>query len=170
MKKTIIYSLLLLTLSPCVAAPLDVGAFDMISISAEEATEDEQPGILHFRGHFLMQSQDWQLTSTQATVYGSPNEPDRVYLEGSPARFLVHRENSTGREPIEAAALIVEYLRVPNTLTLSGDATLMLGKEVIRSTYIEYDIDTNRYQARGTDGVLIKVPPAAPKDSPLIGH
>jgi len=131
----------------------------MISISADEASEDEQSGILHFNGHFRMQSNDWHLTSSQATVYGSPNKPDKVYLEGSPARFVVNRTGSTDLDQIEATALVVEYSRAANLLTLSGGATLTLGDEVIRSKHIEYDISTNRYQAGGTEGVVIEVPP-----------
>ncbi len=131
----------------------------MISISADEASEDEQPGILHFNGHFLMQSTDWQLTSEEATVYGSPDKPDRVYLEGSPARFLINLNDQENRGQIKATAPVVEYLRNGNLLMLSGGATLMLGDEVIRSTHIEYDINTNRYRASGSDGVLIEVPP-----------
>jgi len=131
----------------------------MISISADEASEDEQPGILHFNGHFLMQSTDWQLTSEEATVYGSPDKPDRVYLEGSPARFLINRNDSKNLGLITATALVVEYLRSDNLLVLSGGATLMLDDEVIRSTHIEYDINTNRYRAGGFDRVLIEVPP-----------
>lgn len=131
----------------------------MISISADEAIEDEQPGILHFRGHFQMRSHDWQLNSAEATVYGQPDKPDRVWLEGSPARFLVNRTDRTGQGQIKAAAKVVEYLRDANLLVLSGGATLMLGNEVIRSKHIEYDISTNRYQAGGADGVMIEVPP-----------
>ncbi|MDX2416198.1 MAG: LptA/OstA family protein [Xanthomonadales bacterium] len=131
----------------------------MISINADEASEDEQPGILHFNGHFLMKSSDWQLTAEEATVYGRPDRPDRVYLEGSPARFLVNRKDHTGQDQIKAAALVVEYLRDANLLVMSGGATLMLGDEVIRSAHIEYDISTNRYQAGGDDGVMIEVPP-----------
>ncbi len=145
---------------PCNASPLGEGAFDTISISADEAFEDERPGILHFKGHFRMQSTDWQLISTQATVYGSPNRPDRVYLEGSPARFLVSRTDSTGHGPVEATASVVEYLRSANILKLSGSAMLILDDEVIRSTNIEYNIDTNRYQAGGIEGVEIEVPTA----------
>ena len=104
---------------PCSAASLGEGAFDMISISADEASEDEQPGILHFNGHFQMRSTDWQLTSDQATVYGSPDEPDRVYLEGSPAHFLVNRNDQTDQDQIKAAAQVVEYLRDANLLKLS---------------------------------------------------
>ncbi len=88
MKKTVLLSLLMLVTTPCYSAPLDKGAFDTISIRADEAIEDEQPGILHLKGHFLMQSSEWHLSSEMATVYGSPNNPDKIYLEGSPARFL----------------------------------------------------------------------------------
>jgi lipopolysaccharide transport protein LptA len=143
----------------CSAAPLSKGSFDMISISADEASEDEQPGILHFNGHFLMQSTDWQLTSEEATVYGSPDKPDRVYLEGSPASFLINRNDRKNQGQIKATAQVVEYLGNDNLLKLSGGATLVLDDEVIRSNQIEYDINTNRYRASGTDGVQIEVPP-----------
>ena len=159
MKKTVTWCLLMSMCCLCSAAPLSKGAFDMISISADEASENEQPGILHFNGHFLMQSTDWQLTSEEATVYGSPDKPDRVYLEGAPARFLINRNDEENRGQIKATALVVEYLRDGSLLMLSGGATLMLGDEVIRSAHIEYDINTNRYRASGTDGVLIEVPP-----------
>ena len=159
MKKTVIWCLLLLICCPCSASSLDKGAIDMISINADEASEDEQPGILHFNGHFVMRSNDWHLTSDQATIYGRPDKPDRVLLEGSPAKFLVNRTDHTDQGQVEGTALVVEYLREVNLLLLSGGATLVLGDEVIRSEQIAYDISTKRYQAGGTDGVLIKVPP-----------
>jgi hypothetical protein len=34
----------------------------------------------------------------------------------------------------------------------------MVGDEVIQSTFINYDIDTDRYQAGGENGVLIDIP------------
>ncbi|MDH4019940.1 MAG: hypothetical protein OEU84_10110 [Xanthomonadales bacterium] len=159
MKKAIACSLLMLACAPCISAPLGAGAFDMISISADEAREDEQPGILHFSGQFQMRSDDWQLNSAQATVYGSPDKPDRVYLEGSPAHFNVKQTDQTDQGPINGTAEVVEYLRAANLLVLSGEAVLKLGDEIIRSARIEYDISTNRYQAGGDDGVHIQVPP-----------
>lgn len=141
------------------AAPLGEGAFDLISISADEASEDEQPGILHFQGHFSMRSDDWNLTSDRAIVYGSPDRPDRVVLEGSPARFVVKRTDGAQPDQIVADALKVEYSRADDTLLLSSGATLRLGDEVIRSRYIEYNIGTNRYTASGADGVKIEVLP-----------
>jgi lipopolysaccharide transport protein LptA len=172
MKRLVLYCLLAAVSTPCNAVLLGVDEFDMISISADEAEEDERPGILHLKGHFLMQSSDWRLTSTQATVYGSPDRPDRVRLEGSPARFHVRQEDSPEQELVEAAAMVVEYVRATSTLRLSGNATLVLDREVIQSAVIEYDIETRRYRAGGEDGVLITVPPdgSAPASSPLVRH
>lgn len=157
MKRALPLILTALLFSPCSAAPVNESDFEMIHISADEAFEDERPGILHFNGHFVMQSNDWQLTSSQATVYGSPNRPDQVDLEGSPARFLIDPVGDTGKGPVEATALVVEYLRESNKLKLTGNATLVLDNEIVRSTSIEYDIGTNRYQAGGVDGVQIEV-------------
>ncbi len=159
MKKTVLWCVLILFCCPCGASPVDEGAFEMISIAADEAREDEQPGILHFDGNFVMRSSDWHLTSEQATVYGSPDKPDSVLLEGSPARFLVNRTDRTDEDQVEGTAMVVEYLRDVNLILLSGDARLVLGEETIRSAQIAYDISTNRYQAGGSGGVLIELPP-----------
>lgn len=159
MKKTIICGLLTLTGFPCLAAPLGDRTFEAISIRADSAREDERPGILHFEGDFQMRSSDWQLESAKAVVHGSPNRPDRIHLEGAPAHFHISPSEESGGNPIEAVAPVVEYRRDTGSLLLSGGATLRLGEEIIRSTYIEYDIEANRYRAGGEDGVFMEVPP-----------
>jgi lipopolysaccharide transport protein LptA len=131
---------------------------ETISISADEAREDTEPGILHFTGHFIMQSEDWQLESARATVHGQPDRPDKVYLQGSPARFLISRQQGNDQSRVEATAPEVEYQRSGNLLKLSGGAMLKLDGEVIRSKVIEYNISTDRYRAEGVDGVMIEVP------------
>lgn len=144
---------------PCQASPLGEGAFDTINISADEASEDEQTGALHFKGHFLMQSDDWWLESSQATVYGRPDRPDKINLEGSPASFFIKRVASDPLSMIKATAPVIEYIRDANILKLSGGAILQLDDEVISSSSIEFNLDTERYRTSGAGGVTIKVPP-----------
>jgi len=151
--------LLVLLALPCIASPSGDRVIETVSISADEASEDVRPDILHFKGHFIMQSRDWQLEAVRATVYGQPDQPDKVHLEGAPARFLINRAQSTGLKTVEATAPVVEYQRSSNTLKLSGGAILKLDNEVIRSKVIEYNISTDRYRAEGSDGVKIDVPP-----------
>lgn len=159
MKHALFYSVLLLLCSNCMAEPEWEGAFDTISISADEAREDEKPGILHLEGDFIMQSEKWRLTSLRATVYGNPTRPDRILLEGHPARFTFLSSGPDDEESIEATALEVEYQREDNSLVLSGDARLKLGDETVQSRRISYDIATGRFLAGGDEGVIIKVPP-----------
>ena len=149
----------LLLCAPVQASSPDDSSYETITIFADEASEDILPGILHFKGHFIMQTHDWILESGQATVFGNPDRPDKVYLKGSPARFLILRDADEGQGMVEATAPEMEYQRSTSNLRLSGGAMLKLDDEVIQSTVIEYNIDTERYQAGGVNGVLIEVPP-----------
>ena len=151
--------LLAVMLLPGYVSGLDKTSTETIRISADEAHEDIKPGILHLKGHFLMQGDEWKLESELATVYGKPDRPHRVYLEGSPARFLIIRDDTEGLQIVEAEALVIEYRRSVNSLELTGGAILKLDDEVIRSTEINYDIDTRRYRGGGVDGVKIEVQP-----------
>ena len=144
---------------PGYALPLDETRLETINISADEAFEDIQPGIMHFKGNFLMQSRQWKLESAQATVFGQPDRLDKVLLGGSPARFFITRDDGDELSTVEAEAPAMEYLRSTNVLTLTGGAMLKLDGEVIRSKMIKYDTETNRYWAGGVDGVMIEVPP-----------
>lgn len=151
--------LLAVMISPGYASGADETRLETIRISADEAYEDIQPGTLHLEGNFLMQSHEWKLESVRATVYGHPDRPDEVYLEGSPARFLITRSDADSQYTVEAEAMAIKYLRSASTLELTGNATLKLDDEVINSTVIKYDIDSKHFWAGGVDGVKIEVPP-----------
>jgi lipopolysaccharide transport protein LptA len=151
--------LFLLVPALCGASLPGDGDIETISITADVASEDIEPGILHFEGHFTMRTPHWRLESTRATVYGDPDQPDRVYLQGSPARFLINRDTSEGEGIVEVTAPEMEYMRSTSILKLQGGAVLKLDDETIQSEVIEYNIETQRYRAGGADGVLIEVPP-----------
>ncbi len=143
------------------AASLSEHNFETVSISADTASEDSETDSLHFEGHFQMQSGEWQLDSNLATVSGQPSRPDRVYLQGSPARFVIERVSAgESQDRIEATAPSIEYVRATNSLSLSGGATLRLNDEIIRSGAIEFDLSSDRYRSLGIGGVSIEVPPA----------
>lgn len=142
------------------AASLSDHSFAVVSISADEALEDSDSDTMRFVGHFLMQSGEWELQSHEAVVAGPPDRPDRVLLQGSPARFLIERSSDDRMHIIEATAPSIEYVRATNLLSLSGGATLRLDGEVIRSAALEFDLSSDRYQSLGSDGVSIEVQPA----------
>jgi lipopolysaccharide transport protein LptA len=143
---------------PCSAASLSEHSIETVNISADEAYEALEPGTLHFKGHFVLLSSDWRLEADEAMVAGRPDLPDIVLLEGSPARFLIDREGNEKQHSITASAPSVEYRRSSNSLQLSGGAELNLDGEIIKSEAIDFDIETERYRAHGSEGVKMKVP------------
>lgn len=151
--------LLAVMISPGFVSGSDETRLETIRISADEAYEDIQHGSLHLEGDFLMQSIEWELESDRATVYGQPDRPDEVHLEGAPARFLITRNDTDRQYTVEAEAMTIRYLRSTSMLELTGSATLKLDDEVINSTVIKYDIDSKHYWAGGADRVMIEVPP-----------
>jgi len=162
MLKTVAYLqivLLVVMTLPCSASSLSDHSVAMVSISADEAYEDLEPGILHFKGNFVLQSTEWKLKATQSTVWGRPDKPDKVYLEGSPAHFRITRQDGEDQHTVEATAAVIEYLRSSHSLQLSGGATLTLDGEMIKSSAVDFDIKTERYVAHGAGGVKIEVPP-----------
>lgn len=161
LKNVLRYQLVLffMMILPGDVLPVDQIDLETINISADEAYEDIQPGILHLEGNFQMQSREWKLESGSAKIYGQPDRPDMVFLEGAPARFLITRDDGEGQRTVEAEAKAMKYQRSTNMLELSGGAILMLDGEVIKSTVIKYDIGTNRYWAGGVTGVMIEVTP-----------
>lgn len=147
------------------ADALEFSPDDTVTITAERAWEDDEPGVIHFSGQFVLRAPDWYVSSDTAVVYGNLDKPDKLILEGKPAKILLLRgadnsEDSTGsEESVEGAASIIEYFRATDKLTLRGAASLTRAEDVLNSELIEYDIDADRYTAGGAGGVNIQLNP-----------
>ena len=151
---------------------LDFNSDDTITIIADKAREGDQADVIHFSGNFELRAPDWYMSADSATVYGKLDNPDKVILEGRPAKIYFLRDNgedadtseSTSteldRENIEGSALKIEYLRTINKLKMTGSATLKRKDNQLSSEVIEYDIDADRYSASGDGGINIQVNPS----------
>ena len=134
-------------------------AGDTISIQAENAWEDVAPDTIHFSGHFELKAHDWYLSADQATLYGNLDDPETAILTGSPANIQLETISDGRIETITGKAAHIIYQRVTNRITLEGGASLSRAGQTMQSEEIEYDIDRDRIQAGGGQGVLIRVKP-----------
>jgi lipopolysaccharide transport protein LptA len=157
--KMMVWAALFLSCGLPGAYPPGFSKGDTVSIRADQAWEDEQPDIVHFTGNFLMKAADWSVSADSATLYGNLDDPETVLLEGSPAQVLLLRQTDDGNEEISGTAPQIEYQRKANVIKLSGGAVLRLDDNILRSEEIEYDIELDRYQAGGSEGVRIEVTP-----------
>ena len=139
------------------AAPVADAGFAILNISADRASEDPDRDAMLLEGNLLLQTREWLLQAERAVVSGPANRPSSVRLEGSPVRL--RSIAAEGDDFLEATAPAMEYDRSANSLLLSGGAFLRQGRQVLRSAIIEYDIESDRFQARGAEGVTIEVPP-----------
>lgn len=134
-------------------------AGDTVLIQAENAWEDEAPNTLHFSGQFELRARDWYLSADQATLYGSLDDPETAILTGSPANIQLQTVSDDGIETVRGKATRIVYQRGANSIKLEGGASLSIAGKTMQSEKIEYDIEQDRIQAGGDQGVHIRVNP-----------
>jgi len=146
---------------------LDFSSDDTVTVTAERAWESDEAGVMHFSGKFELRAPDWCLLGDTAVVYGKLDDPDRVIVEGKPARIAFLRsadqktkaqagENATNADPeerIDGTAFFIEYFRAADKFKMRGAARLTRKDSTLVSEIIEYDVDTDRYSASGEGGI-----------------
>jgi lipopolysaccharide transport protein LptA len=152
---------LLLGMHPGIAGSLDFSSDDTVTITAQRGWEGDEVDVLHFSGKFELHAPDWSMAGDTAVVYGKLDNPDRVVVEGAPAKisFLRVEDENAGStdigEQIDGTARTVEYFRATDKLVMRGAATLVRKDSKLTSEIIEYDVETDRYAASGEGGINI---------------
>jgi lipopolysaccharide transport protein LptA len=132
---------------------------DTVSLRSDEAWEDTEPDLIHFRGHFELRANEWRFMADRATLHGRLDRPDTVVLSGSPARFELIPATGSRTSSMEGSAALIEYQREPNIIRMSGGAVLASGEHIMRSEEIEYEVDTDQFRAGGIEGVQFQAEP-----------
>ena len=157
---TIAIAIIALTAGHVEAADLPPLSDDsVIIVSADESWEDAERDIIHFRGNFEIRTPHWTVMADLATVYGKLEDPQRIVADGSPVQFI-YRRAETGKPSItEGEGQHLEYERERELLRLSGNAKLATGGRVMQSSEIQYDLEQQRLEAGGSEGVRITFDP-----------
>lgn len=148
-----------------VAGELEFNEDDTVVVTAQRAWEAEAPDVVHFSGSFLMQAPDWSLAGETAVVEGKLDNPDKVTVDGNPARISFLREDDAQRDGaveeqrIDGSADSVEYFRATDKLRMRGSATLTRKGNTLTGDFIEYDVETDRYSAGGDGGINVQIDP-----------
>ena len=138
---------------------------DTVTVTAERAWQDDEADVIHFSGQFEIHASDWSLLGDTAVVYGKLDNPDRVVVEGKPAKISFLRDpdddadTDEPAERIDGAALFVEYFRSTDKLLMRGAASLTRNDGSLVSEVIEYNVDADRYSASGEGGINVQFNP-----------
>ena len=158
---TILLTLICVAIAGSVAGdtPVELAKVEKVTIRAAEGWEDAQPEIVHFRDDFFMEAGDWNVSADQATLYGKLDDPETVILSGSPARIRVTAWFNDQLETVSGEARRISWQREQKLIRLEGQAWLERGANRMSGGVIEYEIDSDRFQAEGSGGVRIRAWP-----------
>ena len=132
-----------------------------IVVSADESWEEQEENIQHFRGNFTIRTTNWAVSADQAIVYGRLDNPERVVADGSPVRFIFENAHSGSHSLTEAEGEHLEYEKDLGILRLSGNAKITDDTRLMQSSEIEYDLEQQKLQVAGPEGVHITVAPGS---------
>ncbi len=136
------------------AQKLELSKDDTVVVRADEAWEEFAGQVAHFRGNFELAAPDWSVAADSAVVYGPLEDPERIVVDGAPARI---RLKQAGREgTVEGEGRHIEYRRADDTVSLSGQARLRDGERTLSSALIEYERRGDRVSAG--EGVEVLIP------------
>lgn len=108
--------------------------------------------VLNLEGSFEMRGADWWLTADSAQVYGPVEDPERLVIEGAPARVSLTRR---GGESVSGTGRRITYWRRLEVVEVEGGAAFTAGDLAMTSSKIIYDLDEDRLRSFGRVGVTL---------------
>ncbi len=130
-----------------------------IVVSADDASEEPGQDILYFAGNIEIKTPSWAIMADRVTVYGQLDNLQRVVAEGSPVQFFFRNSDAENSSITEGEGQHLEYEEEAALLRLSGNAKLTSGGRIMQSTEIQYDLEQEKLEASGPEGVQITITP-----------
>jgi lipopolysaccharide transport protein LptA len=128
-----------------------------IIVAADESWEDLGEEIIYFSANVEIRTPRWTLRADRVAVYGNLEDPERIVADGSPVQFTYSKSASDDDTQTRGEGLHLEYLCRLALISLSGNATLTGDRQIMQSSEIRYDLERQRLEAGGPDGVQITV-------------
>jgi len=150
--------MLMLTSGMAAAESIDVGrsGAQTIIARAERAWQSEAGDVMHFKGALELRGEHWRVNADSALIEGQLEDPERVIVEGAPARIIVGAIDDP--EPVEGLSQHLEFEPRNQVVRLEGAATIVKGEQSISSESIRYSLERNTFAAgsRGRVKVVTK--------------
>jgi lipopolysaccharide export system protein LptA len=166
MKSTLRSEMLVLALLWVASGPAQALSTDKdqpLDLEADSAEIDEAKGQSTYLGNVVASQGSMRLESDRLTLFHKDSKAERLEAVGKPARFQQVPDGAT--EPVRARAQRMEYRFDSEELLLTGDATVVQGRDTFKSDRITYDrvrsVVKGGAAAQGKERVRITVDPKA---------
>jgi lipopolysaccharide export system protein LptA len=155
-------------ISLCLAPPvfaLKGDADKPINIRAASVDANEKTGVAVYRGQVVMTQGSLRLEADRVEIAMREGQLERAQAFGKPAKL---RSVADTGEEIQAHATRIDYQAKSRVADLQGKVWLKRGADVFTGATAHYELDTQRFTARGTTNgqvtaVIQPRPPEAPK-------
>ncbi|MDR3393584.1 MAG: lipopolysaccharide transport periplasmic protein LptA [Parasulfuritortus sp.] len=120
-----------------------------VHIEADAVHMDDARKTAQYEGHVILTQGTMSMLADRIDVSQDAQGMDSGVATGKPVHF---KQKMDGRDEfMEADALRVEYDARTELVKLIGSAHLKQGGDDLRGALITYDMNTERYQAQGSD-------------------
>lgn len=149
------------------AQALKSDAAQPINIRAASVDLNEKTGVAVYRGQVVMTQGSLRLEADRVDVATREGRLERAQAFGKPARL--RSLNDAGQE-LQARATRIDYQATQRVVDLQGAVWLKRGEDVFTGGTARYELDTQRFTARGeNDGhvtAVLQPPPPSPPEAP----
>lgn len=118
---------------------------DTLIVSAARAFESDDGTAMVLEGGLELHANDWRIVADRAVLAGRLDDPDKVVVDGDPARIIVGA--SDGGEALEGRGQHLEFEPNTETIRLEGAAMIVRGEQSISSESIKYLLDKGTFAA-----------------------
>lgn len=157
LRAALLPALLAVLAAPCAAEPAYVVHADVVIVHADRAWENDSGPGMRFAGDLSLRGRDWRIEADSAELAGGIDDPERVVVDGAPARIVVTVEGSG--EPVEGRSSHLEFEPDSETLRLEGAAMLVRGQQSVSSERIEYQLSRGTFAAGSHGRVRVVMRP-----------
>lgn len=143
--------LAVLAVVPLQAIALITDSEQPISIEADYAHRDELNATMLYRGEVVIRQGNLLIEAEQVELFSRDGELEQIISTGQLARYT--QSQSAGQPAIVAEAEQIDYLPGSNSITLLRNATLSRDGTVLKGEKIDYDFDSQSWQASGDENL-----------------
>lgn len=160
-----ILCVLVLCLAPAMPSAAQTQRNAPIQLDADHADLDASTGVGVYTGDVVLTQGERTITGDRMTVYTRDGRVlDRVVVEGSPATW--RQPSETGDEIVGEAPRMEYHAGDPERVRLLEGGQVTRGRNVFTGETIEYNLSTQRVQARGEEsGNRIRITLFPPEES-----
>lgn len=138
MKKIQLLAVLLIIASSQAADQQTAKSSDMpIDLVADKGSYDQVAGVAVYEGNVKITQGIATIWADKVTIILKNNAAERIEADGKPAKF----EYIGDQQPIRGKAKHTVYEVADKTVTLTGDAEITQGKDVIKGKQLSYQLD-----------------------------